>query len=133
MLQQALEEVEGFGRAMWQLQELLIDEEAEATRRALDKAKKEKALKDRLDMIHHNQEQVRSALGASVTPRCGCVIASCLLRCRWQIRLKNEQRARDEAEERRLIGMMKKKFAEDEQKEREDAARRKREKEHVRM
>jgi hypothetical protein len=42
---------------MMQLQELLIDEEAEATRRALDKAKKEKEVKDRLDMIRHNTEQ----------------------------------------------------------------------------
>ena len=41
-----------------QLQELLIDEEAEAARRAADKAKKEKELHDRLDMIRHNQEQV---------------------------------------------------------------------------
>lgn len=39
------------------MQELLIDEEAEATRRALDKAKKEKEVKDRLDMIRHNTEQ----------------------------------------------------------------------------
>jgi hypothetical protein len=44
-----------------QLQELLIDEEAEASRRAAEQAKKERELKARLDMLRHNQEQVRAS------------------------------------------------------------------------
>jgi hypothetical protein len=49
-----------------------------------------------------------------------------------QLRLKREQEARDKAEEERLISLMKKKFAEDETREREEAARRKKDKERVR-
>lgn len=49
-----------------------------------------------------------------------------------QIRLKAEQQAKDEAEEKRLIDLMRRKFVEDEQREREEAEKRRKDKERVR-
>merc|ERR1712146_840548 len=79
---------------MIMLQELLMEEEAEAARLQAEKNKKDKEARDRAEMARHNEEMIRR---------------------------KAEARAAELAEEKRLIDGMKRKFAEDEKREKEEA------------
>jgi len=79
---------------MIMLQEVLMEEEAEAARIQAEKNKKEKEARDRAEMARHNEEMIRR---------------------------KAEARAAELAEEKRLIDAMKRKFAEDEKREKEEA------------